>query len=82
MAMIHIYSLAMIRHVKLREAFISGCHVTTVEGLGTSTKPHVVQQRVAEFHGSQCLSRLISGGPGSTIHDANLKKDGREKIVE
>jgi len=33
---------------------VDGCHVTTVEGLGNAMKPHVVQQRVAEFHGSQC----------------------------
>eukprot|EP00435_Cladocopium_sp_Y103_P059865 s424_g21.t1 len=33
---------------------VDGCHVTTVEGIGTSNKPHPVQQRVAELHGSQC----------------------------
>ena len=32
-----------------------GCHVTTVEGIGTSNKPHPVQRRVAELHGSQSL---------------------------
>ena len=52
----------MIRHV----AFTSGCHVTTVEGLGNATKPHVVQQRVAEFHGSQCLSADPRGSMGRT----------------
>ena len=34
---------------------VDGCHVMTVEGIGTSAEPHPVQQRIAEMHGSQCL---------------------------
>merc|ERR1719460_1996953 len=30
------------------------CEVTTVEGIGTSTDPHPVQDRIAKSHGSQC----------------------------
>ena len=33
---------------------VDGCHVMTVEGIGTTTEPHAVQRRIAEQHGSQC----------------------------
>ncbi|KAJ2558682.1 hypothetical protein EV175_000675 [Coemansia sp. RSA 1933] len=33
---------------------MDGKHVITVEGLGTSSKPHPVQERIALLHGSQC----------------------------
>lgn len=29
-------------------------HVVTVEGIGTASNPHPVQERIALFHGSQC----------------------------
>eukprot|EP01083_Nonionella_stella_P069848 186450_1 len=35
--------------------FVDGCHVVTVEGLGsTKSGLHPVQKRIAELHGSQC----------------------------
>lgn len=33
---------------------VDGCSVTTVEGIGTTKKPHPVQERLAACHGSQC----------------------------
>lgn len=34
---------------------VNGCHVTTVEGIGSIRNGlHPVQQRMAELHGSQC----------------------------
>lgn len=34
---------------------VNGCHVTTVEGIGSVRNGlHPVQQRMAELHGSQC----------------------------
>ncbi|BFZ59273.1 hypothetical protein YB2330_000279 [Saitoella coloradoensis] len=33
---------------------VDGKHVVTVEGIGNSTAPHPVQERIAIMHGSQC----------------------------
>ncbi|KAJ1663896.1 hypothetical protein IW140_004251 [Coemansia sp. RSA 1813] len=33
---------------------VDGKHVITVEGLGTTSNPHPVQERIALLHGSQC----------------------------
>ncbi|CAG8519683.1 680_t:CDS:10 [Ambispora gerdemannii] len=33
---------------------IDGKHVITIEGIGSSHKPHPVQERIALLHGSQC----------------------------
>ena len=33
---------------------LDGAHVLTVEGVGDTSAPHVVQQRLADMHGSQC----------------------------
>lgn len=33
---------------------VDGKHVITVEGVGSSSDPHPVQERIAKFHGSQC----------------------------
>lgn len=33
---------------------VANKHVITVEGIGSSTDPHPVQERIALFHGSQC----------------------------
>ncbi|RKP08720.1 molybdopterin binding aldehyde oxidase/xanthine dehydrogenase [Thamnocephalis sphaerospora] len=33
---------------------MDGKHVVTVEGIGRSSKPHPVQERIAQMHGSQC----------------------------
>ncbi len=33
---------------------IHGCHVLTVEGIGTVEEPHPVQERIAKLFGSQC----------------------------
>ncbi|TEB20784.1 xantine dehydrogenase [Perkinsus sp. BL_2016] len=31
-----------------------GCHVITVEGIGQASRMHPIQERMSEFHGSQC----------------------------
>ena len=57
----HSYSSEVSFYLKLSDfdssplGIFRGCHVTTVEGIGTSNKPHPVQRRVAELHGSQSL---------------------------
>ena len=33
---------------------VDGKHVITIEGVGTSKHPHIVQKRLAHMHGSQC----------------------------
>jgi xanthine dehydrogenase/oxidase len=33
---------------------VDSCHVTTVEGIGSKSDPHPVQDRIAKCHGSQC----------------------------
>lgn len=33
---------------------VDGKHVITVEGIGDSSNPHPVQERIAKMHGSQC----------------------------
>lgn len=33
---------------------VADAHVTTIEGVGDSSSPHLIQSRIAEFHGSQC----------------------------
>jgi xanthine dehydrogenase/oxidase len=33
---------------------VDGCHVTTVEGIGSASALHPVQERIALLHGSQC----------------------------
>ncbi|KAI8322904.1 xanthine dehydrogenase [Martensiomyces pterosporus] len=33
---------------------VDGKHIITVEGLGSTAKPHPVQERIALLHGSQC----------------------------
>ncbi|CAJ1388960.1 unnamed protein product [Effrenium voratum] len=43
---------------------VDGCHVTTVEGIGTSATPHAVQRRVAELHGSQPGPEATDGFDG------------------
>lgn len=37
-----------------RRGSVEGKHVITIEGLGTSSHPHPLQERIAKLHGSQC----------------------------
>ncbi|CCX32154.1 Molybdopterin-binding domain of aldehyde dehydrogenase-domain-containing protein [Pyronema domesticum] len=65
---------------------VDGKHVITVEGIGRSTKPHPVQERIAKMHGSQCgfctpgivmsLYALIRNNPTPTEHDVEEAFDG------
>ncbi|PWZ00249.1 putative xanthine dehydrogenase [Testicularia cyperi] len=33
---------------------VHGCHILTVEGIGSSTNPHPIQERIGKLFGSQC----------------------------
>ncbi|KAJ2070072.1 hypothetical protein GGH13_004290 [Coemansia sp. S155-1] len=67
-------------------ATVDGKHVTTVEGLGTSARPHPVQERIALLHGSQCgfctpgfvmsLYTLLRNNPNPTEHEIEECFDG------
>ncbi|KAJ2898498.1 hypothetical protein IWW38_001376, partial [Coemansia aciculifera] len=67
-------------------ATIDGKHVITVEGLGTSARPHPVQERIALLHGSQCgfctpgfvmsLYTLLRNKPNPTEHEIEECFDG------
>ncbi|KAJ2746556.1 hypothetical protein GGI20_001267 [Coemansia sp. BCRC 34301] len=67
-------------------ATIDGKHVITVEGLGTSSRPHPVQERIALLHGSQCgfctpgfvmsLYTLLRNNPNPTEHEIDECFDG------
>lgn len=53
-------NLAKIQHISANACLtplcsVNGCHVTTVEGIGSIRNGlHPVQERMAELHGSQC----------------------------
>ena len=34
--------------------FVDGCHITTVEGVGDTVQPSLVQRRLAKFNATQC----------------------------
>lgn len=66
---------------------VEGCHVVTVEGIGSIAKGlHPVQQRVADFHGSQCgfctpgivmaLYTFFRNNPNATQHEVEESMDG------
>jgi xanthine dehydrogenase/oxidase len=66
---------------------VSGCHVTTVEGIGSIRNGlHPVQQRMAELHGSQCgfctpgivmaIYTIFRTNPGATPHEIEESLDG------
>ena len=66
---------------------VDSCHVTTVEGIGNSRSGvHMVQQRLAELHGSQCgfctpgivmsLYAMLRRNPNPTLHDIEHGFDG------
>ncbi|CAK9019480.1 unnamed protein product, partial [Durusdinium trenchii] len=65
---------------------VDGCQVTTVEGLGTASAPHVAQRRVAELHGSQCgfctpgiimsLYTTLCRSPKPTLSEIESSFDG------
>ncbi|KAF8539986.1 molybdopterin binding aldehyde oxidase/xanthine dehydrogenase [Trichophaea hybrida] len=65
---------------------VDGKHVITVEGIGDTTKPHPVQERIAKMHGSQCgfctpgivmsLYALVRNNPEPTKHDVEEAFDG------
>ncbi|KAJ2827123.1 hypothetical protein GGI24_002728, partial [Coemansia furcata] len=67
-------------------ATIDGKHVITVEGLGTASRPHPVQERIALLHGSQCgfctpgfvmsLYTLLRNNPNPTEHEIEECFDG------
>lgn len=65
---------------------VDGKHVITVEGLGSSKKPHPIQQRMAVGNGSQCgfctpgivmsLYALLRNHPDPSQHDIEEAFDG------
>ncbi|KAJ3223048.1 hypothetical protein HK099_001575 [Clydaea vesicula] len=65
---------------------MNGKHVITVEGLGNTQNPHPVQEKIANFHGSQCgfctpgivmsLYALLRNNPSATDHDIEESFDG------
>jgi xanthine dehydrogenase/oxidase len=65
---------------------VDGCHVTTVEGIGSASDPHPVQERMAKLHGSQCgfctpgivmaLYSKLQENPRPTLHDIEEAFDG------
>ncbi|KAL2116516.1 hypothetical protein VTJ04DRAFT_8684 [Mycothermus thermophilus] len=65
---------------------VDGKHVITVEGIGTSQRPHPAQERIAKSHGSQCgfctpgivmsLYALLRNNPEPTEHDIEEAFDG------
>jgi carbon-monoxide dehydrogenase small subunit len=63
-------------------AKVQGRHITTIEGLGDSKKPHAVQERIAAFGGSQCGYC----SPGFVMVSAALLRDhpniGHKEIIE
>ena len=63
-------------------ARVQGRSVTTIEGLGSIELPHAVQERIAQFGGSQCGYCT----PGFVMSAAALLRDhpqaSREEIIE
>ena len=68
-------------------AGIDGCHIITVEGIGsTNTVLHPVQKRIAEFFGSQCgfctpgfvmsLYACLRNNPNPTLQEMEEIFDG------
>ncbi|RPA87015.1 xanthine dehydrogenase-like protein [Ascobolus immersus RN42] len=67
-------------------ASVDGKHVITVEGIGSSQRPHPTQERIAKFHGSQCgfctpgivmsLYALLRNNPDPSPHDVEEAFDG------
>ncbi|KAI5799964.1 Molybdopterin-binding domain of aldehyde dehydrogenase-domain-containing protein [Geopyxis carbonaria] len=65
---------------------VDGKHVITVEGIGNTTKPHPVQERIARMHGSQCgfctpgivmsLYALVRNNPDPTEYEVEEAFDG------
>ncbi|KAL2265292.1 hypothetical protein VTJ83DRAFT_6392 [Remersonia thermophila] len=65
---------------------VDGKHVITVEGIGSSKRPHPAQERIAKSHGSQCgfctpgivmsLYALLRNNPEPTEHDVEEAFDG------
>jgi xanthine dehydrogenase/oxidase len=66
---------------------VDGKHVITVEGIGSSKKPHPAQQRIAVNNGSQCgfctpgivmslYALLRNNGPHPSEHDVEEAFDG------
>lgn len=59
---------------------VEGCHVVTVEGIGSSrTRLHPVQERLAKSHGSQC--GFCTPGFVMSMYSLLRSKDG-EAISE
>lgn len=60
---------------------VDGREVTTIEGLGNSESPHILQERIASFGGSQCGYCT----PGFVMAGAALLRDNpgatREEII-
>ena len=65
---------------------VDSCHVTTVEGIGTQSNPHPVQERISSCHGSQCgyctpgivmaLYSKLQSNPTPTVSDIEETFDG------
>jgi xanthine dehydrogenase/oxidase len=65
---------------------LDGAHIVTIEGLGNIKSPHVVQRRIAEYHGSQCgfctpgivmaLYAFLRNNPHATQADIEESFDG------
>ena len=47
---------------------VDGCHITTVEGVGDTTKPNIVQRRLAKLNATQC--GFCTPGVVMSLHSA------------
>ena len=57
-----------------------GKQVITVEGIGSSTNPHPVQERIAKFHGSQC--GFCTPGFVMSLYALLREKNGHVSVAE
>lgn len=65
---------------------LDGCHIQTVEGIGSVEAPHPVQKAISEENGSQCgfcspgivmsLYSTLQSNPNPTLHDIEESLDG------
>lgn len=62
------------------------CHIITIEGIGQASRMHPIQERLSEFHGSQCgfctpgivmsMYALLRNNPLPTEHEIEENFDG------
>lgn len=60
-----------------------GCHVTTIEGIGTvkGDNLHPIQKAMVETHGSQCGKKFLFYLPPESVHVVELKSDNSHRIL-